>query len=135
MRLPEEPDIPPQINIVPMIDVIFALLTFFIMSTLFLTRSTGLPVNLPKATTAENQSRGQIAVTINQQGQVFLNRQPVQLDELQSRLQTLTGGNTQAMVVINADDQVSHGRVVSVMDRLRLVPGVKFAIAAEPPSK
>ncbi|MEY2914612.1 MAG: hypothetical protein RLZZ184_3921, partial [Cyanobacteriota bacterium] len=44
MRLPDEPDIPAQINIVPMIDVIFAILTFFIMSTLFLNRSEGLPV-------------------------------------------------------------------------------------------
>jgi biopolymer transport protein ExbD len=48
MRLPEEPDNPPQLNILPMIDVIFALLTFFILSTLSLTRSEGLPVNLPK---------------------------------------------------------------------------------------
>ena len=32
MRLPDEPDVPFQINIVPMIDVIFAILTFFMMS-------------------------------------------------------------------------------------------------------
>lgn len=55
MRLPEEPDLPPQINIVPMIDVIFAILTFFILSSLFLTRLEGIPVNLPKAGTAENK--------------------------------------------------------------------------------
>lgn len=47
MRLPEEPDLPPRINIVPMIDVIFAILVFFMVSSLSLTRSEGLPVNLP----------------------------------------------------------------------------------------
>jgi len=52
MRLPDEPELPTQINIVPMIDVIFAILTFFIISTLYLTRSQGLPVNLPSAKTA-----------------------------------------------------------------------------------
>lgn len=35
MRLPDEPEIPPQINIVPLIDVVFAILTFFVMSRCF----------------------------------------------------------------------------------------------------
>ncbi len=135
MRLPEEPDIPPQINIVPMIDVIFALLTFFIMSALYLTRSVGLPVNLPKAVTAETQSKGEIVVTINSQGRLSLNRESAQIEDLQARVRTLMGSSPQAVVVINADDRVSHGRVVAVMDQLRQIPGVRIAIAAERSSK
>ena len=131
MRLPEEPDIPPQINIVPMIDVIFALLTFFIMSSLYLTRSTGLPVNLPKAATAQTQSQSQIVVTVNQQGQLSLNRQPAQLGDLQTRVRALLGNSPSTLVVINADERVSHGQVIAVMDRLRSIPGVKLAIAAQ----
>lgn len=133
MRLPEEPDIPPQINIVPMIDVIFAILTFFIMSTLFLTRSEGLPVNLPRAATAQAQSQSQISVTIDPKGQIALNRQPIQLNALSERVRTLAGSRQQALVVINADQQVNHGRVVAVMDQLRRVPGVRLAIAAQRP--
>jgi biopolymer transport protein ExbD len=131
MRLPEEPDIPPQINIVPMIDVIFALLTFFIMSSLHLTRSTGLSVNLPKASTIENQSSSQIVVTIDQRGQLFLNRQPAQLQTLRSQVQTLMGTTPQAVVVVNADEQITHGQVITVMDQLRQIPGVRLAIAAK----
>ncbi|MBW4691370.1 MAG: biopolymer transporter ExbD [Lyngbya sp. HA4199-MV5] len=134
MRLPEEPDNPSQINIVPMIDVIFALLTFFILSTLYLTRSTGLPVNLPKAVTAQTQSQSQIVVTLNQRGQLSLNRQPAQLGDLQTRIRTLMGNRSGALVVINADERVSHGQVIAVMDRLRLIPGVKLAIAAQRPT-
>jgi biopolymer transport protein ExbD len=134
MRLPEEPDNPPQLNIVPMIDVIFALLTFFILSTLSLTRSEGLPVNLPKAATAQSQSSSQIVVTLNQQGQLTLNRQPAQLSDLQTRIRALMGKNPNAVVVINADERVSHGQVIAVMDRLRLIPGVKLAIAAQRPT-
>lgn len=133
MRLSEEPDNPPQINIVPMIDVIFALLTFFIMSTLYLTRSAGLPVNLPKAVTAQTQSQSQIVVTINQHGQISLNRQPAQLSDLQTRVRTIMGNTSNALVVINADERVSHGQVITVMDQLRLLPGVKLAIAAQRP--
>ncbi|HEY9895468.1 MAG TPA: biopolymer transporter ExbD [Candidatus Sericytochromatia bacterium] len=134
MRLPEEPDNPPQLNILPMIDVIFALLTFFILSTLSLTRSEGLPVNLPKAATAQSQSSSQIVVTLNQQGQLTLNRQPAQLGDLQTRIRALMGKNPNAVVVINADERVSHGQVIAVMDRLRLIPGVRLAIAAQRPA-
>ncbi|MBD2036947.1 biopolymer transporter ExbD [Phormidium sp. FACHB-592] len=134
MRLPEEPDNPPQLNILPMIDVIFALLTFFILSTLSLTRSEGLPVNLPKAATAQPQSSSQIVVTLNQQGQLTLNRRPAQLGDLQTRIRALMGNNPNAVVVINADERVSHGQVIAVMDRLRLIPGVRLAIAAQRPA-
>ena len=134
MRLPEEPDNPSQISIVPMIDVIFALLTFFIVSTLSLTRSEGLPVNLPKAATAQSQSSSQIVVTLNQQGRLTLNRQPAQLGDLQARIRALMGKNPNAVVVINADERVSHGQVIAVMDRLRLIPGVRLAIAAQRPA-
>lgn len=133
MRLPEEPDIPPQINIVPMIDVIFAILTFFIMSTLFLTQTEGLPINLPKAATAEPQSQSQITVTVDPKGQISLNQQLIQLTTLASRVRTLVNSRNQVLVVINADQQVSHGRVIAVMDQLRRVPGVRLAIAAQRP--
>ncbi len=132
MRLPEEPDLPFQINIVPMIDVIFAILTFFIMSTLFLTRSTGLPVNLPKAATGQTQASSPISVTVDAQGKIDLNRQPIPLNELNPRLRALVG-TKQVLVVINADERVSHGQVVTVMDQLRQVPGVKLAIATRNP--
>lgn len=135
MRLPEEPDLPPQLNIVPMIDVIFAILTFFIMSTLYLTRSQGLPVNLPTAATANQQGQSQIVLTINPQGELSLNRQPVQFAELVPTVRKLIGNNPQALVVINADERVSHGRVIAAMDQLRTIPAVRLAIATQPPKR
>jgi biopolymer transport protein ExbD len=133
MRLPEEPDLPPQIYIVPMIDVIFALLTFFIMSTLFLTRSQGLPVNLPTAATAQAQQAAPATVTIDQNGKLALNQKTIRLQDLQTQVQGLKGKKSQIQVVINADRRVSHGQVITVMDRLRTVPGVRLAIATQQP--
>lgn len=129
----DEADLPAQINIVPMIDVIFAILTFFIMSSLYLTKSQGLPVNLPKAVTAQNQTRSEITITLDAQGQIALNRQPAQPGDLPVRIRALMGGNQQALVVINADERVSHGKVIAVMDQVRTIPGVKMAIAAQRP--
>ncbi|MCF2149820.1 biopolymer transporter ExbD [Desmonostoc muscorum LEGE 12446] len=132
MRLQDEPDIPAQINIVPMIDVIFAILTFFIMSTLFLTRSEGLPVNLPKAATAKQQQvPSKITITVDEQGVVSLNRKPVAVDDLTQQVRTLIGSNSEMLVIINADEKVGHGKVVAVMDRVREVPGAKLAIATQ----
>lgn len=132
MRLPDEPDIPAQINIVPMIDVIFAILTFFIMSTLYLTRSEGLPVNLPKAASAQQQrSTESITVTIDATGKISLNRQQVTLNTLADQVRGLIGANAEGLVIINADEQVNHGQVVAVMDRLRQVQGAKLAIATQ----
>lgn len=130
MRLPEEPDLPFQINIVPMIDVIFAILTFFIMSSLFLTRSTGLPVNLPKAGTAQQQPATPLTVTVTAQGGLRLNQQAVALPQLRQQVSRLVQGQS-ALVIVNADAAVSHGQVIQVMDQLRQIPGVKIAIAAE----
>lgn len=133
MRLPDESETPFQINIVPMIDVIFAILTFFIVSTLYLTRSEGLPVNLPTAATAQSQLQEEINVTISANGQIALNRQPIRLSQLQVAVGSLVKSKSQSLVVINADRRVTHGQVVNVMDQLRQVKGVKLAIATERP--
>jgi biopolymer transport protein ExbD len=133
MRLPDEPEMPSQINIVPMIDVIFAILTFFIISTLYLTRSQGLPVNLPKAGTAQSQNSTPIAITIDEKGKLALNRKSTNLEALESQVEALIPSGQEVVVILNADEQVNHGQVIAVMDRVRRVRGAKLAIATIQP--
>lgn len=134
MRLPSEPDPAPQINIVPMIDVIFAVLTFFIMSSLFLTRSEGLPVNLPGAETAESQTQTQLVVSVDASGRLALNQEPTDLSRLETQVrEAIANSPTPLLIVINADREVNHGAVVTVMDRLRQIPGARLAIATQRP--
>lgn len=134
MYLPEEQDDEFELNIVPMIDVIFAILTFFIVSTLFLTRSESLPVNLPKAATAETQQQTRVTVTVDDSGDIALNREAIELDELQTGVRALMDETQSAIVVINADEAVSHGRVIAVMDELREIEGASLGIATQPNS-
>lgn len=129
MRLPNESEEQFEINIVPMIDVIFSILAFFIISTLFLSRSQSLPVNLPSAQSAESKQSEQINITIEADGDMFINRQPIKLEALKGALTEKIAPNSDSLVVINADEKVEHGTVVQVMDRLRQVPGAKMAIA------
>ena len=130
MRLPDEPDNIPQINIVPMIDVVFAILTFLIVSSLSLSKSEGLPVNLPKASTSQVQdSPAKITVTIDAQGKLMVDKKLVNLDQIESTVQQVIGSNPNSLIVLNADKSVNHGNVVEVMDRLRRIKGAKLGIA------
>jgi biopolymer transport protein ExbD len=131
MRLPNEPEEQFEINLVSMIDVIFSILAFFIISTLFLSRSQSLPVNLPSAQTAVTEKPEQVNITIKADGDMFIDRKPVELDALKDALTKKIAPNSESLVVINADKKVEHGIVVKVMDRLRQVPGAKMAIATE----
>lgn len=131
MRLPEEIDLPPKINILPMIDVIFAILVFFIVSSLYLTRSEGLPVNLPRASTAEVQKTQQITVSLDEQGKLTVNSKPAEIEQLKAEIEQLIAAESDTTVIINADRTVEHGRVVEVIDRVRQIPQVQLAIAAK----
>ncbi|MEG4271912.1 MULTISPECIES: biopolymer transporter ExbD [unclassified Microcoleus] len=130
MRLPDEPDSIPQINIVPMIDVVFAILTFLIVSSLSLSKSEGLPVNLPKASTSQVQdSPAKITVTIDAGGKLMVDKKSVNLDQIETTVRQAMGSNQNSLIVLNADKSVNHGNVVEVMDRLRRIKGAKLGIA------
>jgi biopolymer transport protein ExbD len=131
MRLPTESDRPPEVNVVALIDVLFAILTFFIMTSLTLSRTEGLPVNLPIAGTGKSQDQTKLVITIDSKGAIALNRQPVDLNALIPQIQSQITKEQQTIVVINADEKVEHGRVVAVMDRVRQIPGAKLAIATK----
>ena len=133
MRLPEEPDLPPKINILPMIDVIFAILVFFIVSSLYLTRSEGLPVNLPRASTAEVQKTQQITVSLDEGGQLTIDSKPAAIEGLKTEIERLAETDSNTTVIVNADRTVEHGRVVEVIDQIRQIPEVQLAIAAKKP--
>ncbi|WP_448381205.1 ExbD/TolR family protein [Gloeomargarita sp.] len=133
MRLNEENESLAQINIVPMIDVIFAILVYFIVSTLSLTRLESLPVNLPKAATAQGQKAPPVTVSLTKEGTVAVNRETVPLSDLQGRVRALVPTGQQVIVVINADRDANYGQVVAIMDQLRQIPGVRIAVATQRP--
>jgi biopolymer transport protein ExbD len=121
-----------RIEIIPMIDTIFFLLVFFMISTLSMTRFKGMPVNLPKAASGQQAPAESAAVTINKDGRVFLDKEPVEKSALADLLRRQLEKNPDLLVVINADDGVEHGRVVEVMDIARGANVAKMAIAVKP---
>lgn len=132
MRIPRRSIKKARIEIVPMIDTIFFLLVFFMISTLSMTRFKGMPVNLPKAASGQQAPAESAAVTINKDGRVSLDKEPVEKSALADRLRRRLEKNPGLLVLINADDGVEHGRVVEVMDIARSADAAKIAIAVKP---
>lgn len=66
-----------------------------------------------------------ILVSITRDGQIALNRQPIELNNLEEAVRKLIEPNSESLIVINADRKVEHGQVVEVMARLRQLKGAK----------
>jgi biopolymer transport protein ExbD len=124
-----------RIEIIPMIDTIFFLLVFFMISTLSMAQYRGMPVKLPKAASGQQAPAESAAITIDNQGRLFVDKQPVEKSMLGDLLRQQLAQNADLLVVINADDAVEHGRVVEVMDIARGANVARMAIAVKPKQK
>ncbi len=122
-----------EIVIIPMIDTMMFLLFFFMVASLAMVVQAGIPVNLPKASTASDHSSQNITITI-QPGpgglaRFYLNTTPITVDKIETGLEQMHV-TAQDLVIINADRDVLHGDVVDAMDEARKAGVTEFAIAA-----
>jgi biopolymer transport protein ExbD len=121
-----------RIEILPLIDVIFCILTFFILAALQLTRQQGIAVDLPSATTGVPQIRQVFVVSVDVLGQVYVEQQPVTIDQLKQQLVGYKQLNPEGMMVLYAPRNAIYEDVVSVLDILRSVGGDRVALATIP---
>ena len=119
-----------KIDILPMIDIIFSILAFLIISSLYLTRVETVSVELPKASNSITQNKKFVNISIDKGGNLFINKKRTSLQEMKVKVVNLTNKNKN-LVVLNADKNVSHGYVISVLDVLRSIDGLKIAISTK----
>ena len=131
MRINRKASEKARIEIIPMIDVIFFLLVFFMISTLSMTINRGLPVNLPTAATSQKDVHDNVSLTVMQDGKIFLNKEPVTLQDMGPRVKAALAADPRLAVVINADGQVLHSTVVDILDELRQAGVSGLAIAVK----
>lgn len=108
-----------RVEMVPLIDMFFLLLVFFIFGVFSMTMQQGILVELPRATTATTAQDKAVTVSLAADGTAFFNQDAVTMDELIDRLQTAQQTTPQQLVILQADRQVSHGRVVEILDAIR----------------
>ncbi len=122
----------PEISLVSLVDVILQLVIFFALTTHF-GLQTGLDVQLPKASPTEVERPAQLAATVTKEGRIFLEDREVPVEELKAELEERLPANPQQrLLVIRADSEARHGRVVKVMDLAKQAGFHRLAIATEP---
>ncbi len=132
MRLPAFVKKNPRIEIIPMIDTMFFLLVFFMIATLAMTIQHGMPVSLPTAESSTDKIAEHVSLTLTREGLLYYNKEAITLQELEMRLANLRQSSSNPSLLINADEQVPHGRVIKVMDLIRLSGITSMAIATKP---
>lgn len=121
-----------RIEIIPMIDTVFFLLVFFMLASLSMTVYKGMPVNLPKAASGQPTRDENAAITLARDGGMYLNRQLTTEEALGEQLRALLSANPNLVVMINADGEVLHRRVVAAVDVARTAGIARVAIAVMP---
>ncbi len=115
MKVESEEKVYDDINITPMLDVAYVLLLIFIIMTTATVQ--GLTVNLPKASSTPSLSKPKTkAISITQDGTIYLDTYPVSIQELETRLAQYKAATPDLPVVLKADAAIQYERVIEVLD-------------------
>jgi biopolymer transport protein ExbD len=119
------------IDLAPMLDFCVNLLIFFIITTSFI-KEAGIEVFKPNAQTAEHEDSGNLLIAIRENGDIWMDRQRIELRDVRTRMERLHIERPDDTVVIIADKASKAGIVAQVMDEVKL-SGIKIvSIAADP---
>lgn len=118
MQVQDEDKAYDEINITPMLDLAYVLLVIFIIMTTAAVQ--GIKIDLPKASSTISLSKPKTkAITINNNGDVFLDSYPVTLPDLENRLRTAKATEPDFPIVVRGDASVQYQKVMDVLDLLR----------------
>ena len=127
-----------EINVVPYIDVMLVLLVIFMVTAPMLMQ--GVEVDLPDAAAApvDNQDAEPLIVSINGQGQLFLNlgvneKKSLALATIQQRVGAVLRRTPDKPVLIWGDKTVPYGQVVVVMTALQAAGAPSVGLVTENP--
>lgn len=119
-----------EINITPMLDIVFIMLIFFIVTTSFV-KETGIDPTRPEAETAAPKPRGNILIGVTELGDIWFNKQKIELTLVRQRVEEATAENPESSAIIIADDGAPTGVVIDIMDQIRLGGVIEISVAAE----
>ncbi|MBV4531963.1 ExbD/TolR family protein [Pseudomonas farsensis] len=116
-----------EINVTPLVDVMLVLLVVFIVTAPLLTNA--IPINLPKTeAVAPVEQKDPLVVSIDGSGQLFINKEQIQPDQLESNLKTAKSKDTELRVQLQADDGVNYGEVARAMAAIERAGISKLAV-------
>jgi len=120
------------VDLTPMIDVVFLMLIFFMVSTSF-TANNSIKLDLPQSKAqAANKEEKQVVISIKADGQLYVQDERVKDADLRRRILNISKGDPNMRVVIRADADAKHKRLVYALDTIRELGMGKVGIATVP---
>ena len=126
----ESPDVMSEINITPLTDMALVLLIIFMVTTPLILQG-GIKVKLPSAATADMKEEASITVTLTLDNKLYVNEELTNMDMLLRTISDRVKNIKNPILIINADQGVTHGQVVRILDTAKKAGIVRLAIAAE----
>ncbi len=121
-----------DINVTPMVDVMLVLLVIFMVTAPLLT--VGVQIDLPKTKAGVISDPDEpLSVTIDADGQIFLQDSKIELSALTPRLIAVTGANPDIRIFVRGDKSIDYGRVMQVMGTINSAGFRKVALITEMP--
>ena len=121
-----------EINVTPLVDVMLVLLVVFMVTAPLLT--VGVPVNLPQTQAPPiNEPKEPLVITVNKEGEVYIQDTSVPIESLVAKLQAITGSNPDAVLYVRGDKDINYGRVLQVMSLVTAAGFHKVSLVAEAP--
>lgn len=123
-----------DINVTPLVDVMLVLLIVFMVAAPLL--SVGVPVELPKTDAKSLPSETEpITITVDRDGNVFLQETEVTLDELVARLTAIAGNGYDERIYLRGDNASDYGNVMRVMARVNAAGYSNLGLVTDPVSQ
>ncbi len=119
-----------EINVTPMVDVMLVLLVIFMVTAPLLT--VGVPIDLPKTNAAPITGQDEpVVVSVNAQGNVYLQDTAIPLENLVARLSAITESKPDTRIFVRGDRSINYGRIMEVMSVINEAGFRRVALVAE----
>jgi len=120
-----------ELNITPLLDLVFVLLVIFIITTPQMMNN--LEMNLPSGKNPpKNKDKPKVNnITVNPNGDTFLNGEYVTMTDLRTKLQDIKASEPDPNVVLKGADAVDYQHVVNVLDILQQLDITKVGLMTE----
>jgi len=120
-----------RIEMLPLIDIVFLLLVFFIYAMLSMAVHRGMPVDLPTSQTVQIDRKLILSVTVKADETIYVDKEPVDLENLTTVLKSKTGTAKDPGVLFFADRSLPYQKLFQVLDKIRLAGLNRISLQAE----
>ena len=120
-----------RIEMIPLIDLMFLILVSFVYGVFFMSVHRGVPVSLPLSSTAKIEKQLTLTLSIQADGSLFLDKEPVSLEHLGEALKLKAVENRETGVLLFADKDLPYQKLYTVLDLIRMAGLSQVSLQAE----